>query len=131
MLRPGLPPRPPAVAGAAVPVLPVTPEMLAALAQAIAGGVKVVWYADRRVEFMSLSDLMRAYDWLLGQLGIPGAQPVRRGACFSKGLDTGYGFGGVEHQEQPGVDVLWSRGAPPDPLARDDVDWERATGPRG
>jgi hypothetical protein len=113
--------------------IPVTPAMLQSLAQAIAGGVKVIWYADRRLEFMSLSDMLRAYDWLLGQLGVAGAQPVRRGVCFSKGLDTGYGGfgGGIEHQEVPGVDVLWSRGAPPDPLARDDVDWERATGTRG
>jgi hypothetical protein len=112
--------------------IPVTPAMLESLAQAIAGGVKVIWYADRRLEFMSLSDMLRAYDWLLGQLGVPGAQPRRIGACFSKGLDTGYGgWGGIEHQEVPGVDVLWSRGAPPDPLARDDVDWERATGTRG
>jgi hypothetical protein len=120
-----------ATSNGTVPVLPVTPEMLAALAQAIAGGVRMVWYADRRVEFMSLSDLIAAYNWLLGQLGIAGAQPVRRGACFSKGLDTGYGAfgGGIEHQEVR--DVLWSRGAPPDPLARDDVDWERATGARG
>ena len=130
MLRPGAPPHPRAATNGTIPV---TEDMLASLAQAIAGGVKVIWYADRRLEFMSLSDMLRAYDWLLGQLGIAGAQPVRRGACFSKGLDTGYGGfgGGIEHQEQPGVDVLWSRGAPPDPLARDDVDWERATGTRG
>ena len=119
MMRPGAP-------TTTVPVVPVTPEMLAALAQAIAGGVKVVWYADRRVEFMTLDDLLRAYDWLLAQLGIPGARPVRRGACFSKGLDTGYGFGAVEHQEVPGRDYLFSRGAPVDPTQPPDIDWERA-----
>jgi hypothetical protein len=124
MLRPGVPPHPRATAT----TIPVTEAMLAALAQAIAGGVKVVWYADRRLEFMSLDDMLRAYDWLLAQLGMPGPEPVRRGACFSKGLDTGYGnWGvGVEHQEQPGVDVLFSRGVPADPTRTDDVDWERA-----
>lgn|SRR5262245_37862382 len=109
------------------PGFPVTPEMLGALAQAIAGGVRHVWYADRRVEFMSLDELLRAYDWLLGQLGVVGARPVRRGACFSKGLDTGYGpWGGVvEHQEIPGRDWLFSRGVPADPTWTDDVDWNR------
>jgi hypothetical protein len=125
MLRPGVPPHPRATAT----TIPVTEAMLAALAQAIAGGVKVVWYADRRLEFMSLDDMLRAYDWLLGQLGIAGAAPVRRVACFSKGLDgAGYGVwgAGVEHQEIPGVDVLFSRGAPVEPTRTDDVDWERA-----
>jgi hypothetical protein len=128
MLRPGAAPRPRATTNGTIPVFPVTPEMLAALAQAIAGGVTQVDYADRSVKFMTLKDLLAAYDWLLGQLGIAGAQPVRRGACFSKGLDTGYGgFGGyVEHQEVPGVDVLFSRGAPVDPTRTEDVDWERA-----
>lgn len=128
MLRPGPPPHPRATVNGTIPVLPVTPEMLASLASAIAGGVKVIWYADRRLEFMTLSDMLRAYDWLLAQLGLPGPGPVRRGACFSKGLDTGYGSfgGGIEHQEQPGVDVLFSRGAPVDPTRTDDVDWERS-----
>jgi hypothetical protein len=128
MLRPGFPPRPRATTNGTSPVLPVTPDMLASLASAIAGGVKVIWYADRRLEFMSLSDMLRAYDWLLGQLGIPAAQPRRIGACFSKGLDTGYGSfgGGIEHQEVPGVDVLFSRGAPVDAGLPDDTDWERA-----
>jgi hypothetical protein len=119
-----------ATSNGTVPVVPVTPEMLAALAGAIAGGVTQIWYGDRRLNFMSLDELIRAYNWLLGQLGIAGAEPVRRVACFSKGLDgMGYGaWGGIEHQEVR--DVLFSRGAPPDPLARDDVDWERATGAR-
>jgi hypothetical protein len=127
MLRPGRVVRPMATTNGTIPVFPVTPEMLTALAQAIAGGVTQVDYADRSVKFMSLDDMLRAYDWLLGQLGVAGAAPVRRGACFSKGLDTGYGgWGGIEHQEQPGVDVLFSRGAPADPLRTEDVDWERA-----
>jgi hypothetical protein len=102
--------------------------MLAALAQAIAGGVTQVDYADRSVKFMTLKDLFAAYDWVLAQLGVPSGGPIRRATCFSKGLDTGYGgFGGyVEHQEVPGVDVLFSRGVPVDPTRTEDVDWERA-----
>jgi hypothetical protein len=110
-----------------VAALPITPEMLNKLTEAIAGGVKMIWYADRRIEFMSLDDLLRAWEWVAGQLGVLVAnQPTRRVACFSKGL-TGSYLGGIEHEEV--ADVLWSRGAPPDPARRDDVDWERATGP--
>lgn len=114
------------VDGCPVP-LPITVDMLNAITQAIAGGVTSVWYADRRVNFMSLDDLLRAWDWIADKLGLLCAdRPVRRFACFSKGLGPGYGWGGLEHQEV--ADVLWSRGAPPDPMRRDDVDWERATG---
>jgi len=114
-------PRPGGTAG--LPVFPVTPEMLAGIAQAIAGGVTDVSYGDRSISFMSLDDLMRAYDWLLMQLGAPVATPVRRGACFSKGLDTGYGRWGVEHQEIR--DALWSRDVPRTPGQVPDVDWEQ------
>jgi len=120
MMRSG-PPR-----AACLPLFP--PEMLQgwaqALMQAIAGGVKVIWYADRRVEFMSLDDMLRALDLVLGQLGCPAAQPRRMGACFSKGLTGGSWLdGGVEHQEVR--DVLWSRDVPRMPGQVDDVDWEQ------
>jgi hypothetical protein len=126
MMRPRAAPR--VVVAGGVGPLPVTPEMFAALAQAIAGGVKSVSYADRSIDFMSLDDLMRAWQWLGAQLGIMAPlAPVRRVACFSKGLTGGSYIGrGVEHQEMPGVDVLFSRGAPVDPTRTDDVDWERA-----
>lgn len=39
MLRPGAPPRPCPTGTGTIPVFPVTPDMLTALAQAIAGGV--------------------------------------------------------------------------------------------
>jgi hypothetical protein len=128
MMRPGPPPRPYVVRTTVGPAtLPVTPEMFAALAQAIAGGVKSVSYADRSIDFFDLDDLMRAWEWLGVQLGVMApAAPVRRVACFSKGLGGGsYIGGGIEHQEIPGVDVLFSRGVEPDPTRTDDVDWER------
>jgi hypothetical protein len=105
--------------------LPVTPDMLAALAQAIAGGVKYVQYADRRVDFMSFDDLRRAYDWVLGQLGVGQNVPVRRGASFSKGLAAPYYYSqaGVEHSEI--ADALWSRQVPRAPGQTSDVDWEQ------
>lgn len=122
MLRPGASATP--YATGTIPVLPVTPEMLAALAGAIAGGVKVIWYADRRVEFMSLDDMLRAYDWLLAQLGIGGARPVRRGACFAKGLDGSTLNAGPEHAEID--DVLFERPIPFDLSRVEDVAWNRA-----
>jgi hypothetical protein len=129
MLRPGRS-RPYTYAGRIATPLPVTPDMLNALTQAIAGGVTDVWYGDRRVSFMSLDDLLRAWEWVAGQLGlVEAAHPTRRGACFSKGLTGGSWLpGGVEHQEV--ADTLWSRGAQPAPTMTEDVDWERATGPR-
>ena len=93
----------------------------------IAAGVTQVDYADRSVKFPSVSDLLKAWQWGKTELGLPGAEPVRRGACFSKGLTTGYGpWNAAEHEEIPGVDVLFSRGVEPDPTRTDDVDWERA-----
>jgi len=112
------------VDGQAATTLPITPDMLNALTQAIAGGVTSVWYADRRVNFMSLDDLLRAWEWLAGMLGLAEAStPTRRFACFSKGLTQG-GYGGVEHQEI--WDTLFSRQVPSDPTRTGDVDWERA-----
>ncbi len=111
------------VNGSPVP-LPITVDMLNAITQAIAGGVTSVWYADRRVNFMSLDDLLKAWDWIAGQLGLLEADRPRRSyACFSKGL-TGYGGAGIEHAEV--ADVLFSRQVPPDPTREGDVDWERA-----
>ena len=122
MMRPGGSARP--RNGSAFP-LPVTPEMLAALAQAIAGGVTDVAYADRRVSFMSLDDLLRAFEWCAAQLGIAQHVPSRRVACFSKGLEpsspawaTG---GGPEHVEI--ADALWSRQIER-PMGPEDIDWE-------
>src|SRR4029450_13755004 len=114
MFRPGRP-RPYIPGGRMATPLPVTPDMLNALTQAIAGGVTSVWYADRRVNFMSLADLMNAWEWVAGQLGVLAPDtPTRRGACFAKGLTGGsWVGGGVEHQEV--ADVLWSRDGPAEP----------------
>lgn len=108
----------------------VTHGMLASLAQAIAGGVTDVAYGDRRISYMSLADLLRAYHWLAGQLGIDTMKrPRRRVACFSKGL-TGPGAtfsggaSGFEHAED-GPDYLWSRQIPGVPGRVKDVDWEQ------
>jgi hypothetical protein len=100
--------------------------MFAALAQAIAGGVKTVAYGDRSITFYDLDDLLRAWDWVGVQLGLFGpAEPVRRSTCFSKGLTGGSGIGGgIEHQEV--ADALFSRQVAPDPTRTEDVDWERA-----
>jgi len=70
---------------------------------------------------------LKAYQFLRGLVVPGGGAPVRRFASFNKGLIGGAGCGGVEHQELPGVDVLFSRGVPADPTRTDgDVDWERA-----
>lgn len=127
MWRPGGPrpftPRATVVGGGTAPPLPITHDMLSTITQAIAGGVTSVWYADRRVNFMSLDDLLKAWEWLALNLGLAEpSRPVRRYACFSKGLTSGYG--GLEHQEV--ADALFSRGVPADPTRPPDVDWERA-----
>jgi hypothetical protein len=114
------------------PVLPpsyVTPGMLAALAQAIAGGVTDVQYGDRRISYMSLADLLRAFKWIAGQLGVDTVErPRRRLACFSKGLNgpgaTSCGGAGLEHDEY-GPDYLWSRQVPGAPGRAADIDWEQ------
>ena len=112
------------VDGRTLDALPITPDMLNALTQAIAGGVTSVWYADRRVNFMTLDDLLRAWEWLATMMGLAEASaPTRRYASFSKGLVHG-GYGADEHAEV--WDALFSRGVPPDPDRRGDVDWERA-----
>lgn len=83
-----------------LPAIPITPEMLATLGQMIASGVTEVQYGDRRISYMSLAELLRAYDWLAAQV-VGGAvgTPVRRVAVFSKGLD--WTFGSVEGGEFP------------------------------
>lgn len=134
MLRPGRYanrpfPRPfPRVGGTGWPIPPALMEsFLQGLAQAITSGVTQVDYGDRSVKFASLDDLLRAWEWGLDQLGLPGANPVRRVAAFSKGLQGGMwaGGGGIEHAEY-GPDALFSRQVAPDPARVDDVDWERA-----
>jgi hypothetical protein len=78
MFRPGL------TAPAPVPMPPVTWEMLAALAAAIASGVTDVKYADREVKYASPADLLKVYQWLWLQLNP--RFPQRAVARFSKGL---------------------------------------------
>jgi hypothetical protein len=128
MLRPGVRPGPlpfRVPTGLTAGTFPVTPAMLGALAQAIAGGVSQVSYGDRSITFFDLDDLLRAWDWVAGQLGLlTPATPVRRSTCFSKGLSGGSHIGGgVEHQEV--ADALFSRQVAPDPTRTTDVDWER------
>ena len=101
---------------------PLPPE-LAELASVILSGVSEVAYADRRIKYAALGDLLKAWSAGAAILGVASG-PTRRFACFSKGLDTGYGSGGLEHQET-GVDALFSRGVPADPTRTADVDWER------
>lgn len=66
--------------------VPVTPEMLAALAAAIASGVTDVKYADREVKYASIADLLKAYAWAAAQLAPQFFGPRRSVAYFSKGL---------------------------------------------
>lgn len=101
-------------------LFPWLPPELNGLIQVIAGGVVEVRYADRTIRYASMGDLLKAFGLVAGLTGVGG--PRRSFACFSKGLDTGYG--GIEHQEIR--DVLFSREVPASPLRTVDVDWERA-----
>src|SRR5215475_2714162 len=96
------------------------PPELAQFLTIAASGVVEVAYADRRIRYASLADFLKAWPLLSAIAGVGG--PRRSFACFSKGLDTGYG--GIEHQEIR--DVLFSREVPASPLRTQDVDWERA-----
>jgi hypothetical protein len=80
---------------------PVTPEMIAALAAAIASGVTDVKYADREVKYASIADLLKAYQWAVAQAYPAAFAPRRSVACFSKGLPpTSYAYPcGPEHYE--------------------------------
>lgn len=96
--------RPGAAAGpVGLPPIPVTPEMLAALVAAIASGVTDVKYADREVKYASITDLLKAFQWLAGLLAPGAGSPRRSVASFSKGLPpTSPAVGcGPEHVEYP------------------------------
>src|SRR5262245_16013506 len=97
------------------------PPELRGLLGVIASGVTEVAYADRRIKYVGIGDLLKAWPLLSAIAGVSSG-PRRSFACFSKGLDTGYG--GLEHQEIR--DVLFSRQVPTSLLRTDDVDWERA-----
>jgi hypothetical protein len=96
------------------------PPELAGLLGVIASGVTEVAYADRRIKYAGIGDLLKAWPLLASMAGVGG--PRRRFACFSKGFDTGWG--GIEHQEIR--DALFSREVPASLLRTEDVDWERA-----
>jgi hypothetical protein len=103
---------------------PVPPELVE-LWNVIVSGVTQVSYGDRTLKYASIADLLKAFNFA-SQNPVPGtggSGPVRRFACFSKGLDTGYGYGAPEHAEV--ADALFSRQVPSDPTRTTDVDWER------
>lgn len=99
---------------------PLPPELVELLG-IITSGVSEVAYGDRRIKYAALGDLLKAWSAGAAILGLPGGGPVRRVACFSKGLDGCYG--GIEHAEQQ--DALFSRQVRSDPMRTTDVDWER------
>jgi hypothetical protein len=72
-----------------IPPLPVTPEMLAAIAGAISAGVTDVKYADREVKYGSMAELLRAYSWLLWQMCPQLTLPRRSLMVSGKGLPPG------------------------------------------
>jgi hypothetical protein len=102
---------------------PTLPPQLADLVNVILSGVQQVSYGDRSIKYAAIGDLLKALSAGAGILGTGGAGPVRRFACFSKGLDTGYGYGAPECVEV--ADTLFSRQVPVDNTRHEDVDWER------
>lgn len=50
------------------PVPPVTEEALSTLFLALTSGARVVQYKDKRVEYHSIDDMWRIYQWLKGSL---------------------------------------------------------------
>lgn len=63
-----------------------TTEQLAAVEEAISFGATRVKYADREVQYNSLSDLLRLRDRMRQDLGLADGSQNRRYATFSKGL---------------------------------------------
>lgn len=63
-----------------------TLEQLNDVEEAIASGATRVHYADRDVQFNSLSDLLRLRDKMRAELGLADTSRNRRYATFSKGL---------------------------------------------
>lgn len=63
-----------------------TPEMLAILDAAIAQGVTSVYYADKRVEYRSLNEMLRIRDLMKSELGVKTNVNARRLATFNSGL---------------------------------------------
>jgi hypothetical protein len=102
---------------------PTLPPQLVDLVNVILSGVQQVTYADRTIKYAGIGDLLKALSVGSGILGVGVGGPVRRYACFSKGLATGYGYGAPEHVEV--ADTLFSREVPADPTRTEDVDWER------
>lgn len=101
-------------------VPPSLPPELVELLGVILSGVQQVSYGDRTIKYAAIGDLLKAWSAGGAIIGLTGGGPVRRFACFSKGL---VGYGGPEHVEID--DTLFSRQVPSDPTRTDDVDWER------
>jgi hypothetical protein len=66
--------------------IPVTEQNIAALRAAIATGVRVVQYADRRLEYQTVGDMIKALALFEGILDPTASRPVRYSTRFSKGL---------------------------------------------
>lgn len=63
-----------------------TTEQYTALAAAIAQGALRVEYADKRVEYRSLTEMMQILNMMKTDLGLTDVNSGRRYASFSKGL---------------------------------------------
>ena len=62
-----------------------TPEMLAALENAIATGARDVYYGDKRVSYRSLEEMIRTRDIMRAELRMT-SKGGRKYATHSKGL---------------------------------------------
>lgn len=66
--------------------MPFTQAQLTALDEAIAGGVLKVKYADKEVEYRSLSDMLRTRQLMALELGVVKPAAGRKFAEFNSGL---------------------------------------------
>lgn len=58
-----------------------------ALEQAIKNGAREVWYGDKRVQYHSLSEMLRLLDLMRKEVGIAPKNGGRKYAEFNKGLE--------------------------------------------
>jgi hypothetical protein len=71
-----------------------TLEMLSTLNKAIATGTQSVYYGDKRVDYRSLTDMIRTRNIMMVELGLAQPQTGRQFAEFNKGLSDRCGIEG-------------------------------------
>ena len=75
----------------------ITEANLTALISSMSKGVKTVQYADKKIEYQSIDDMMKIYRWMLAQLNPCGAGITKVAAYYESGLGGPCGTETEEH----------------------------------